>query len=105
MITDGKKWHYLAAKSLSALLRGITANHVVDFYFFNCFHSDSTKNKRKKCEKVYNDHGYYYVKMPDEFNEILKYKHGEKSIKAPAIVCADLECLLKKMHSSQNNPD
>ena len=24
MITDGKKWHYLAVKSLPALLRGIT---------------------------------------------------------------------------------
>ena len=35
--------------------------------------------------------------MPDElFNEILNYKHGEKSIKAPAIVYADLECLVKK---------
>ena len=27
IITDGKKWHYLAVKSLSALLRGITSNH------------------------------------------------------------------------------
>ena len=27
MITDGKKWHYLAAKSLSALLRRIASNH------------------------------------------------------------------------------
>ena len=25
MITDGKKWHYLAVKSLSALFRGITS--------------------------------------------------------------------------------
>ena len=24
MITDGKKWHYLAVKNLSALLEGIT---------------------------------------------------------------------------------
>ena len=26
MITDGKKWHYLAVKKLSALLKGITSN-------------------------------------------------------------------------------
>ena len=26
MITDGEKWHYLAVKNLSALLRGITGN-------------------------------------------------------------------------------
>ena len=43
MITDGKKWHYLAIKSLSALLRGITSNHNRDFYFLNCFHSYSTE--------------------------------------------------------------
>ena len=31
MITDGKKWHYLAVKSLQVLLRGITSNHKGDF--------------------------------------------------------------------------
>ena len=34
--------------------------------------------------------------MPNEDNEILKYNYGEKSIKAPAIIYADLECLLEK---------
>ena len=48
MITDAKKWHYLAVKSLSALLRGITSNHKKDFYCLNCFHSYSTKSKVKK---------------------------------------------------------
>ena len=37
--------------------------------------------------------------MPDEFNKILKHKHGEDCLKAPAIICADLECLLEKMYS------
>ena len=44
MITDGKKWHYLALKNLPALLRGITSNHDGDFYCLNCFHSYTTKN-------------------------------------------------------------
>ena len=43
--------------------------------------------------------------MPDEFNKILKYNHGEKSLKAPAITYADLECLLEKIHLCQNNPE
>ena len=47
MITDGKKWHYLAVKTLSALFRGITSNRVRDVYCQNCFHSFSTKNKLK----------------------------------------------------------
>ena len=27
MTTNGKKWHYLSVKELSALLRGITSKH------------------------------------------------------------------------------
>ena len=38
--------------------------------------------------------------MSDEFNKIL-----EKSLKAPAIIYADLESLLEKMYSCQNNPE
>ena len=40
--------------------------------------------------------------MPNEDNKILKYNSGEKSLKAPFIIFADLECLLEKMHSCQN---
>ena len=57
MITDdGKKWHYLAVKSISALLRGITSNHNGDFYCLNCFHSYRTKETLKKHVKVCKDH-------------------------------------------------
>ena len=35
--------------------------------------------------------------MPNEDNKILEYNHGEKSMKAPFIVYADLESLLEKM--------
>ena len=47
MIIDGEKWHYLAVKRLSALLKGIASNHKEDFYCLNCFHSYSTVKKRK----------------------------------------------------------
>ena len=103
MITDGKKWHYLAVKSLSALLRRIASNHKEDFYCLNCFHSYSTKNKLKTHERVCNDHDYCYVEMPNEDNKILKYNHGEKSLKVSFMIYADLEYLLEKMHSCQNN--
>ena len=51
MITDGKNWHYLGVKKLSALLREITANNNGDFYCLNCFLSYSTKNRLKKHKK------------------------------------------------------
>ena len=52
MITDGKKWHYLTVKKLSALLKGITSKHKGDFCCLNCFHSYSTKEKLKKHRSV-----------------------------------------------------
>ena len=41
--------------------------------------------------------------MLDEGNKILKYSYGEKSLKVPFMIYVDLECLLEKMHSCQNN--
>ena len=41
--------------------------------------------------------------MPNEDNKILKYNHREKSLKVPIMIYADLECLLGKVHSCQNN--
>ena len=52
MITDDEKGSYLAVKSLSALLRGITSNNNGNVYCLNCFHSFRTKNKLKKHIKV-----------------------------------------------------
>ena len=34
--------------------------------------------------------------MPNEDNKIIKYNQGEKSIKSPFIIYADLECLPEK---------
>ena len=79
MITDdGKKWHYLAVKSISALLRGITSNHNGDFYCLNCLHSYRTKEKLKKHEKVCNNHDYCYAKMSNKYGKKLKYNPGGK---------------------------
>ena len=44
MTTDGEKWHYLAVKKISALLRWITSNHVGDFYCLNFFLLYRTKD-------------------------------------------------------------
>ena len=37
------------------------------------------------------------------FQYTLKYNHGEKSMRAPFVIYAELQCLLEKMHSCQNN--
>ena len=90
MITDGNKWHYLIVKSLSGLLKGITSNHKGELYCLTCFRSYSAKEKLKKHEKICNDHDYCHVEMPDEGNTILKYNHGEKSMRASFVIYVDL---------------
>ena len=106
MIADEtSNWHYLAVKNISGLLRGITSNHNGDFHCLNCLHSCTTKEKLRKHERICNDNDFCHLKMPDEDNNILKYVPGEKSLKVPFTIYADLECLLKKINAFSNNPD
>ena len=105
MITDGEKWHYLGVKRLSALFREITGNNHGDFYYLNCFKSCTTENKLKKHKKVCDNHDYCCVEMPEEYNKILKYNEGEKYVRSPFIIYADLECLLEKMNTCHTNPE
>ena len=117
MIADGKKHHYLALKSiptangynrpiesLSRLLRRVTSNHDGDFYCMSCFHSICSDNLLRKHKRLCGNHNYYNVDMPEKNKNKLKYRYGEKLLKAPFIIYADLECLLKKEQSCQNNP-
>ena len=105
MISDGQKWHYLVVKNLSGLLRGITSNHKEDFYCLNCFHSYRTENKLEAHKKICENHDYCHVEMPTKNNNIIKYNHGEKSMKLPFVIYADLECLLEKVSTCINNPN
>ena len=73
MVTDdGERWHYLAVRSLSALLRAISSSNNGGFYCLNCFHSYRTLNKLKKHERVCNDHDYCHVDMSEKGKNILK---------------------------------
>ena len=104
MITDGKKWHYLFVKNLSKLVNGTTSKHVGDFYCLNCFHSYRTENKLKQHESVCKNCDHCYVEMPKKDNKIRKYNPGEKSMKVPFIIYADLESLLEKISACHNKP-
>ena len=95
MITDGEKWHYLTVRSLSALLRDVTGNNHEDFYCLSCFRAYTTENKLENHKKVCKNHNYCCVEMPNDA-KILKYNHGEKSMKVLFIIYTDLESLLEK---------
>ena len=42
--------------------------------------------------------------MPEQVNKIIKHNSGVKSLKKPFAIYLDLECILKKLRSIQNNP-
>ena len=96
LITDGEKWHYLVVKNLSGLFKGITSNYYGDSYCLKCFHSHRTQNKLESHEKICENHDYCHVEMPTKDNNIIKYNHGEKSMKVPFIIYADLNVYSKK---------
>ena len=62
--SEGKQWHYLKAKKLSALLRGITSKHHGDFYCLNCLHSFATERKLESNKKVCENKDFCNVIMP-----------------------------------------
>ena len=43
--------------------------------------------------------------MPTKDNNTLKYNHEEKRLKVPFTIYVNLECLLIKQQSCQNNPN
>ena len=112
MINDVKKQHYSALKgeptedgcnrsikTLSRLFSGITSNHDGDFYCLNCLYSFRAENALKKHEKLCDNNDYRHVEIPTQFNKTIKYNYGEKSLKTPFVIYADLECLLIKKQS------
>ena len=58
-----------------------------------------------KHENFCKDHDYCYVEMPDKDNNILKYNAGEKCMKVPFVICAELECLLENISTCYNDSE
>ena len=52
---------------------------------------------------ISNNHNSCCIEMPECANKILKYNPGEKSLKMSVTIYLDLECILKKLQSNQNN--
>ena len=74
MITDGKDiWHYIAIRSITSLLRGVSSTHQGDYYCLNCFHSYRTESTLKKHEELCINNKFPLIKVPTEDK---KYIHS-----------------------------
>ena len=105
VVPNGEKWHYLAVKKLSALLKGITSKHHDDFYCLNCLHSFATEKKLESHEEECENKDFCNVIIPSEYTKILEFNQYQKSDKAPFILYADLECITEKIDGCKNNPE
>ena len=82
MITEGHgKWHYVAIKSISGLLRGITSTHNGDFYCLSCFHSYRTHKKLKEHEQLCGKFDFCNLKLPDEKHKYISSTSGKNTLK------------------------
>ena len=105
MIPNGEGWHYLAVKKLSAWLRGITSKNNSDLYCLNCLHYFRTKNKLESYKRVCKNKGFCNVIITSKGTKTLGFNQYQKSDKAPFILYADLECLIKKIDGCKNNAE
>ena len=103
MTTDGYgNWHYLAIKSIPALLRGLKSTHNGDYYCLNYFHSCRTQATLEKHERLCYNNDHSSIIMPSEKNKYISTTSGKNSMRAPLVIYADVECLLMKINSSEN---
>ena len=108
MIPNGEKredkskgqWHYLAVKTLSALLRGVMMILLSELPSFFC-----NENKLESHKKVFENKDFCNIIVSFEDTKILEFIQYQKSDKAPFIVYADLDCIIEKIDGCKNNPE
>ena len=108
MITTGAKMHYIAVKSFSMLLGGITSNHDGDYHSLNCLYSFETKMKLKSHENICKDHNYchYHMIMSEKSRIIMKYRSRQRIFEDSICFLCGSELLLEKINAGktiQNN--
>ena len=51
------------------------------------------------------NHDFCNIEMPSNDNNLIRYNEGEKYLKLPFVIYADLECILEKISTCYNNPN
>ena len=96
MIPNGEKWHYLAVKRLSALLRGIKSKCYGEFFCLNCLHSFRTKIKLESHKRVCENKDFCNIVMPSAGTKISEFNQYHISDTVTFIIYKDLECIIEK---------
>ena len=81
--SEEQRWHYLAVKKLSELLKGTASKNHRNFDCLNWSCSFPTENKRESHNKLICN-----VIMLSEYTKMLEFSQNQKSDKAPFIIYA-----------------
>ena len=76
-----------------------------DFYCLNCLHLFKVKNKLGSHKSVCENKDFWNVIMPSEDTKILEFSQYQKYDKVPFIIYAGIECIIKNIDRSKNNPE
>ena len=105
LIKDGDNSHYCYVKNLSALLSSQVNNHDHKLYFcLNCLNGYDTPEKLEKHKDYCNEKESIKINMPEP-DTFIKFKNFVHSEKAPFVIYADFESLLKPIDSCNPDPN
>ena len=105
LIKDGEKSHYCLVKNISALLSSQINNNDHKRYFcLNCFNSFKDEDKLKEHKDYCYENESVKILMPQQ-GTYLRFKNFLHSEKAPFVVYADFESLIKPMDNCSPDPN
>ena len=105
LIKDGEKSHYCLVKNISALLSSQINNNDHKRYFcLNCFNSFKSPDSLDKHKEYCYNNECVKISMPPP-NTFLRFKNFRYSEKAPFVIYADFESLIKPMDNCDPDPN
>ena len=107
LIESGKIQHYCYVKRESALLFDQSKNRNAKHYCMMCLtgfsRADLLVDHKKYCNGV--NGRPTKIDMPEEGENILAFQNYQKQMKAPYVIYADFEALVKKIQGCERDPD
>ena len=104
-IKNGDNSHYCLVKNLSALLTSQINSHKSKFYFcLNCLNGFDDPEKLEHHKEYCSEQESIKINMPPP-NTFISFKNFLYSEKAPFVIYADFECIVKPIDNCKPDPE
>ena len=104
LVTENENKHYVLIKDFNKFMYNQTKHkerkHFC-MYCLQCFSSDRVLNNHKEnCIQV---NGTQAIRMPNKYNNILKFNNFHKQLAVPFVIYADFEAITEKIQGCQQD--